>query len=115
MEADSYEGNETIFTGMGIPKGNNEEFQGLSMGANRYEDKIKSIEISPARMRTPHEPLTEGDISISRTELGKLTRIARMARPELIYDSAAAAQVISNGEIINVSKKGGNFYDRRRN
>ena len=29
-----------------------------------------------------------------------------MARPELIYDSAAAAQVISKGEIINVSKRG---------
>ena len=70
LEADIYEGNETIFTGMGISKENNAEFQWLSTGANRYEDKIKSIEISHARMRTLHEPLTEGDLSIARTELG---------------------------------------------
>ena len=74
------------------------------MGANRYEDKIKSIEISHARMRTPHEPITESELSISRTELGELTWIARMARPELIYDAAAAAQVFPKGGI-NVENK----------
>ena len=39
LESDSYEGDAAIFMGMGIPKGNNEEAQGLSMGAERYEDK----------------------------------------------------------------------------
>ena len=34
----------------------------------------------------------------------KLTWISRMARPELIYDAAAAAQVFSKGEI-NVEKR----------
>ena len=84
---------------MGISKKNNEEPQGIKMGANRYGGKIKSIEIPHARMRTPHEPLTESELSILRTELGKLTWIARMARPELIYAAAAAAQVFSKGGI----------------
>ena len=74
------------------------------MGANRYGDKIKSIECSHARMRTPHEPLTEGELSILRMELGKLTWIARMARPGLIYDADAAAQEFPNGGI-NVGKR----------
>ena len=34
----------------------------------------------------------------------KLTWISRMARPELIYDAAAAAQVFQKGEI-NVDKR----------
>ena len=88
-----------MFTAMEISKKNNGDSQGISTGANRYEDKIKSIEISHARMRTPHEQLTESELSILRTELGKLTWIARMARPELIYDADAAAQVFSMGGI----------------
>ena len=91
---------------------NNEDFQGISMGSDRYEDKIKSIEIPHARMRTPHEPITESELSILRTELGKLTWVTRMARPELIYDAAAAAQVFSKGEI-NVGKTGGRNYEGR--
>ena len=86
-----------MFMGVGISKKNNEDPQGISMGANRYGDKIKSIEIPHDRMRTPNGPLTEGELSIFRTELGKLTWITRMARPELIYDAAAAAQAFSNG------------------
>ena len=66
-EVDSYEDNETMFTGMEIPKKNNEDTQGISMGANRYEAKIKSIVISHDRMRTPDEPLTESEFSIFRT------------------------------------------------
>ena len=75
------------------------------METNRYEGKIKSIEISHARTCTPREPLTGSELSISRTELGKLTRAARMDRPDLIYDVAAAAQVFSKGEILAVEEE----------
>ena len=49
---------------MGISKKNNEEPQGIKMGANRYGGKIKSIEIPHDLMRTPHEPITESELPI---------------------------------------------------
>ena len=85
----------------------------ISMG-NRYGEEIKSIEISHARTCTPHEQLTESELSIWRTELGKLTRTARTDRPDLIYDLAAAAQAFPKGEII-VGNKKRNFGRRNRN
>ena len=100
FEADSSEDNDAMFTGMQIAKNRNEVPHGISMETHGYEDKIKSIEISHARTSTPHEPLTESELSILRTELGKLTSISRMARPYLIYDVAAAAQVFSKGGIL---------------
>ena len=80
-----YRENDSLFTGMGIIK-KNENFQGVSMSTNGFEDKIKSIEISHGRTRTPNEPLTETELSILRTELDELTRVARMDRPDLMYD-----------------------------
>ena len=69
------------------------------MERNGYGGKIEYFGISHDRTGTPHEPLKGSELSISRTELGKLTWVARMARPDLIYDVAAAAQVFSKGEI----------------
>ena len=85
----------------------------ISTGAisesNKYEDKIKHIEISHARTRTPKEPLAEAEQAILRSELEKLMRIARIARPGAIYDASAAAQTFSDGELRGVLENGGGF------
>ena len=58
------------------------------------------------RTRTPKEPLTEAEQAISWSELGKLMRDARIARPGAIYDASAAAQTFSDGEIFEFLEKG---------
>ena len=67
--ADSYEGDDIAFMGMGILKKKNEVPHGISMGANGFVDKIKSVEISHERTRKPHEPLKDKELSIFQTEL----------------------------------------------
>ena len=51
-------------------------------------------------MITPNEILTEAGKTILRSELGKLMRIARIARPGAIYDASAAAQTFPNEEMV---------------
>ena len=55
----SYEDNDSMFTGMEITKKKSETSHGVSMSADGFEDKIKSIGISHGRTRTPRKPLTE--------------------------------------------------------
>ena len=55
--------------------------------------KIRNIEIPQRRTRTPSEILTETELSIFKLEIEKLTWIARMERPDLMYDVFEAAQV----------------------
>ena len=86
-----YDENGIVFTRMQIIKKRNGNPQCVSMSAKVDVDKIKSIGISHERTRTTNEPLTE--LSILRTELGKLTWVARMARPDLMYDVFDAAQI----------------------
>ena len=50
------------------------------MNANGAGYKIKTIEIPHQRTRTPNEILTETELSIFRSEIEKLTRVAKMAR-----------------------------------
>ena len=52
LGADSYEENDSVFTGMEIIKKDGNS-QGISMGTNGFEDKIKSIGISHERTRPP--------------------------------------------------------------
>ena len=54
--------------------------------------------------RTPREPLTDCELSISGTELAKLSWVDRTTRPDFIYDAAAAAQVFPKEEITTESK-----------
>ena len=96
-----YEENDSVFMGMEIIK-KDRNTQGVSMGANGFEDKIKSIGISHERTRTPNVPLTETELSILRTELGKLTWIARIDRPDLMYEVFDSAQISPKGEIIDM-------------
>ena len=100
LGAGSYEDNDSVFFGMKIIKKKNEVPQGISTSTNDSEDKIKLIEISHGRTRTPHEPLKDKELSIFQTEIGKLTRIARMARPDLMYDIFDEARTFSKKDKI---------------
>ena len=62
-------------------------------------------EISHVRTRTPNELLTETELSILRSEMEKLTRIARMDRPDLTYDVFDAAQISPKGKIVDVESE----------
>ena len=67
------------------------------------------------RMRSPNEPLAEDAQAISRSEIGNLVRIARIALPDAIYDASEAAQTFSGGGIIEVLERpGGNFRKWRK-
>ena len=85
---------------------NNENRDGVILDSDKYEDEIKHIEISHERSRTPKEGLGEADQAILRSELGKLMRDARIARPGAIYDASAAAQTFSDGGLMGVLEKG---------
>ena len=67
-------------------------FRGISTNTNGAGNKIKTIEISHQRTRAPPEILTETELSIFRSVIEKLKWIARMARPDLMYDVFEAAQ-----------------------
>ena len=84
------------------------------MRSDKYENKINHIEIPHARTRTPKEPLAEAEQSDSRSELGKLMWIARIARPGVIYDASAATQTFPDGEIIDFLEKVRNFWKTRK-
>ena len=88
---------------------NNGEVGRVALDSNNYEAKINHIAISHQRTRAPYGPLAEGKQTISRSELGKLMRIARIARPEAIYDASAAAQTFSAGELIEGLERCGGF------
>ena len=103
---DIYEENEATYVRMEISKVNNEDFDGIVVGSDKYEGEINHIEIPHVRTRTPSESLAESDQANLRPELGKLMRIARIARPGVIYDASAAAQTFSDGEIIDFLEKG---------
>ena len=42
-----------------------------------------------------------------------MTRVARMTRPELIYDAIAAAQAFSKGESTDVLKEKGEIIEEK--
>ena len=90
---------------MKIVKRKNDVFQGISTNTNGTGNKIKTIEISHQRTRTPGAVLTEIEVSIFRSEIEKLTRIARMARPDLRYDVFEAAHPFTRKETINMDPK----------
>ena len=62
------------------------------MGLNDYEGAIRDISILPSSSRQKGEPLTEAEQFTLRPELGKLMRIARIARPGALYDDSVSAQ-----------------------
>ena len=108
FEVDSFEENKAIYLGVKIEKVGTPEFKGVILDPNNYEDKINHVEISHARSKEKDDCLTEEEQSVMRSELGKLMWLARIARPDAIYDVSAAAQNFANfkpgncdGEISN--------------
>ena len=97
FEVDICEGNKSTYLGMGIEKVSNAELEGVILDSDNYEGEISHIEIPHERTRQPDEALAEADQAISRSELGKLMRAARIARPGAIYAASAAAQTFSDG------------------
>ena len=82
---------------MEIGKVSDSDFEGLILDSDNYEDKIDQIEIAHERENQRNGSLTEASQSILRSELWKLMRIARTARPGAIYDASAAAQTFIEG------------------
>ena len=100
FEVDRYEEYGSTYLGMGISEINNEDSNGIVAGSNKYGDEVNPIEIPHFRTRAPNGPLAESDQANLRSELGKLIRIARIARPGVMYDALAAAQTFPDGEMI---------------
>ena len=110
-EVDRYEENEATYLGMKISKVIREDPDGIILDSGKYADGVNHIEISHARTLAPKEPLSEAVPSISRSELGKLMWIARIAQPGAIYDASASAQKFTDGELTDVVKKGEEFSE----
>ena len=96
--------NDSLFTGWGLEK-RDDSPQGVSMNANGDANIIKTIGISHQRTRTPGEILTETELSILRSGIGKLTRIAKMERPDLMYDVFEAAHFAQKKEVVRADSK----------
>ena len=69
--------------------------------SDNYEDKFNQIGIPHARTRGRTDAWAEEEQSILRSELGKLMRIARIARPGAIYDASAAEQTFTESQIFD--------------
>ena len=88
----------------------NGEFDGVILDPDNYDDdEINHIEIYRERTRQPDEALAEADHAISRSELGKLMWVARIARPgahrpprkrclRIIDVSEEKEDILGNGE-----------------
>ena len=68
---------------------------------------VDHIEIPHERPRQRNDALMVEEQAIFRSGLGKLMRIARIARPGAIYDASAAAQTFSDGWRLEVLEHGG--------
>ena len=74
------------------------------MSYNNYDGEIRYISIVPIRSKQMDEPLTKQEQFALRSELGKLTRIARIARPCALRDASVSARTFEsiNETIINL-------------
>ena len=108
-------GNGSTYLEEGVAKTNSEEPDGIILDSDNYDGEINHIGISHERTRTPDEPPKDDGEAILRSELGKLMRIARIARPGAIYDVSAAAQTFSlGGRIFDVLARCGGFWKGRK-
>ena len=73
----------------------------MTMDANDYEKNINEVELTPDRERQEYSPLTEEEEAAFRNMLGKLMWLCRLTRPDLSFESAAAAQKYDEGVSIN--------------
>ena len=78
---------------------------GLISDPDIYEARINQIEIPHGRTKEINEALTEAKEAISRPELGKLIRIARIARQAAIYDASFAAQTFTEWKMVDLRSR----------
>ena len=95
-------GDKATYLGMEIDKVIDSDFEGLISDSNNCAGKINQIEIPHGRTNRWTDALTEAERAISRSELGKLRRIARIARQGAIYDASATAQPFTEGEFADL-------------
>ena len=60
------------------------------MQTKEYENEIELVEIDCDRELLADEPLTVEEVKHFRSSLGKLMWIARLTRPDVAFESAAA-------------------------
>ena len=89
--------NEETYVGAKITKVDHGELRCIISDSRNYEGAVNYIGISHERTRGPKELKAEGEQAISRSELGRLIWIARIARQGSIYDDSAAAQKLLGG------------------
>ena len=83
-----------------IMKIKNDDSEGVVLDLNKYDGEINRVGISHGRMIEPDGILTGVEQTIPMSVLGKLMRIARIARPGAIYDDSASAQTVATGGMI---------------
>ena len=106
-------GNKATYLGAEIAKTERLRFRWHNSRFQQLRGGINHIEISHERTRHRDESLTEEEHSIWRSELAKLIRITRIARPRAIYDASAAAQTFTGGCVcvwIDVSEEKEDFF-----
>ena len=83
--------------------GGAETFTGATLSSTDYEGGIQDISILPGRAQQMNEPLTESAQFKLRSELGKVIRIAIIARPGVTHDASASVQTFETmgGPIVN--------------
>ena len=87
---------------MQIEKVSGADSDGVILDPDNYDGEINHIEIPHERARQRNETLKEEDRAILRSEIEKLLRISRIARPVAIYDASAAARDFSVGKMVDI-------------
>ena len=104
-------GDKATYLGMGIGKVDESDSEGIILDSDNYEGGINHVEIPHERAKRRNESLTEAGETILRSELWKLMRIARIARPGAIYDASAAAQTCTVSEMVDISEEKEEFAE----
>ena len=97
------------YLGLKSPNVLNADSEGVVLDSNRYGGEIRHIEISHWRAIAIEEILTENELTVSMSELGKLMWKAMIARPGAIYDASESAQIFPTEEM-EVSRKRNGFF-----
>ena len=100
---------------MSIKRAIDSERDGIILDANNYEDEINPIEIPHEWARHRSGASTEEEQTISRSELGNLMWISRMARPGAIYDAWAAARTSPEPKTIDSMVGNEDFSENEEN
>ena len=98
--------------GMGIYRGKGHAFEGVITNANHAEPKIQNLELSHQRSRAPRGKLTETGLINFKAEAKKLLWLARVERPDLMFDVSEATQLPQKREMVKEERKVHNKRER---